>query len=80
MSPAKSKLQVKRQVLLYKKANWNKLKRHFEKLGKRLNMENNNENVHFWVNFMKKVEIGIEKYIPHRVANLMMNFHGEHLD
>ena len=68
LSPASNK-QQKRQVPMYKKAQWNALKEHVKQFGNNLNIEDKSMSVNtLWLEFKGMLENGIKKYIPHRTA------------
>jgi hypothetical protein len=61
--------QQQRQVPLYKKANWDKLKEHVNHFGKNLDKTDNTTSIDLlWLNFKTMLEAGIKKYIPHKTA------------
>jgi hypothetical protein len=61
--------QPKRQVPLYKKADWEQLKEHVRDFTKGLDMTNRQVNINtLWLNFKLMLESGIKKFIPHREA------------
>jgi hypothetical protein len=68
LSPIVNK-QPKRQIPLYKKADWNQLKDHVRDFGKHLDRTDTTVSPNtLWQNFKIMLETGISKHIPHKCA------------
>jgi hypothetical protein len=68
LTPMSNK-QQKRQVPLYKKANWEQLKEHVRNYGNNLDTTEKTVSVDtLWQNFKIMLEAGVKQHVPHKTA------------